>query len=364
MNTLERQKSFVIRFLYWSFILLIGVLFYIYLWPVVWPFVVAFVIAWAIEKPVEWLIKRLNLPRVVSVVTVVLFFVLLFSGILLLFGTSIVSLIRDMAKTLPILFDKSILPLLDSSLDWLESLLISIDPSFAIALETTIDSAFEMMSNGVVSMCGSVVTSLGGLITTIPSLFMKFMILVIATIFISIDYHMIKDVLVRFVPQKGKNIFHEFVPYFGKTVPKCIVSYVLIFTLTCVELWIGFILLRLKSPFLLAVLIAILDILPVLGTGTILIPWAILSLIRGNIFLGVGLVILYVVITVIRNIVEPRLVGKQMELHPVVTFASMLIGLHFFGILGLFGMPLIVSFLGKLYKKGIIGCTNKETGIL
>ena len=359
MDTLNRQKAFVIRCFYWSFILLFLGLFYIYLWPVLWPFMIAFVIAWAIEKPVLWLKDRLNLPRVLSVVLVVLLFVLVFLGVLLMFGTSIVSVIADLARALPTFFDKSILPLLDSSFDWLESLVISIDPSVASALQATMDSAFEMMSDGVVSVCGSVVSFLGSWITTIPSLFMKFMILIIATIFISIDYDMIKHTLLRLVPQKAQTILHEFIPYFGKTVPKCILSYVLIFMLTCIELWIGFMLLHLKSAFLLAVLIAILDILPILGTGTILIPWALISLVRGNLFLGVGLVVLYVAITVIRNIVEPRLVGKQMELHPIITFASMLVGLHFFGILGLFLTPLVVSFFVKLYKKGIIGCTNE-----
>ena len=188
---------------------------------------------------------------------------------------------------------------------------------------------------------------------------MKSVILIIATIFISIDFQMIKKYILSYIPEKGMKILHEFVPYFGRTVPKCIVSYILIFMLTCFELWVGFSLLRLSNAFLLALLIAVLDILPVLGTGTILIPWAILSFIRGNFFLGIGLVVLYVVITVIRNVVEPRLVGKQMELHPVVTFASMLIGLHFFGILGLFGMPLFVSFLAQLSKKEIIGCRKK-----
>ena len=363
MDRIEGQKNFVIKFLYWACIGLIAFGFYVYLWPVVWPFVIAFVLAWAFEKPIIWLKDHTNISRTFAVVIVILLFVLVMSGILLLFGTSIFSVIRNAAKSVPAIFDNHILPLLDSSLDWLEKLLISIDPSFAKALEGTIDTAFTMMSDEVVRICGSIVSSLGSMITSIPSLFMKFMILVIATIFISIDFSTIKSAVLKVVPSKGQNILREFVPYFGKTVPKCIVSYFLIFILTCAELWLGFTLLRLKSAFLLAMLIAILDILPVLGTGTILIPWAILSLLRGNLFLGIGLVVLYLAITVIRNIVEPRLVGKQMELHPVVTFASMLVGLHFLGIVGLFLTPLCVSFIQKLYNKGIIGnknnpCTN------
>ena len=354
-NRTEFQRTFIIKFLYWLCIGLIAFAVYKFLWPVLWPFVIAFVFAWAFEKPIVFLKDHANIPRTLSVILVVLCSVLIFVGVLLLFGTSIVSLVKNIAGTIPVIFDKSIVPLLDSSFDWLKSLVVSIDPSFASALEGTFDSLFEMMSDEIVAICGSVVSSLGGSITRIPGLFMKFMILVIATIFISIDYSMIKNAIFHCIPEKGKQILNEFIPYFGKTVPKCIFSYVLIFMITCMELWLGFSLLRLNSAFLLAVLIAVLDILPVLGTGTILIPWAIISLIRRNIFLGVGLIVLYIAITVIRNVIEPRLVGKQMELHPVVTFASMLAGLHFLGIAGLFLFPLCVSFIQELYKKGVIG---------
>lgn len=96
------------------------------------------------------------------------------------------------------------------------------------------------------------------------------------------------------------------------------------------------------------------NILPVLGTGTVLIPWSIIHIMTGNYSMAAGIFILYLVITVIRNIVEPKLIGKQMELHPVITLASMLTGLKFFGIWGLFGLPIGISFLKKLNSNGII----------
>ena len=78
------------------------------------------------------------------------------------------------------------------------------------------------------------------------------------------------------------------------------------------------------------------------------------NLITGKYTLGSRHFILYVVITIIRNIVEPKLIGKQMELHPVLTLASMLTGLKFFGIWGLFGLPIVVSFLKKMNTNGTI----------
>ena len=119
----------------------------------------------------------------------------------------------------------------------------------------------------------------------------------------------------------------------------------LILFMTFMELFIGLKILKVPYAGIIAFVIAILDILPVLGTGGVLIPWSIVSLILGDFITAAGIIILYIVITVIRNIVEPRLIGKQMGLHPVVTLAAMLVGLNLFGIVGLFGFPILFSFL-------------------
>lgn len=105
---------------------------------------------------------------------------------------------------------------------------------------------------------------------------------------------------------------------------------------------------------LVALLIAIFDILPVLGTGGIMIPWVILSALQGNFSRALALLVVYVVITVIRNIIEPRIVGKQIGLHPVLTLMSMFVGTHLFGVTGLFGLPILLSLLRYLNDTGTI----------
>lgn len=100
--------------------------------------------------------------------------------------------------------------------------------------------------------------------------------------------------------------------------------------------------------------IAIFDILPVLGTGGIMIPWVILSALGGDLPHAFALLVLYVIITVIRNIIEPRIVGAQIGLHPVLTLMSMFVGNHLFGIVGLFGLPILLSLLRYLNDNGTI----------
>ena len=99
---------------------------------------------------------------------------------------------------------------------------------------------------------------------------------------------------------------------------------------------------------------AFVDILPVLGTGTILIPWGVYMLISGNYFMGIGILILYVIITVIRQILEPKIVGSYVGLYPLVTLMAMYIGTKVMGFFGLFLFPITIILLKKMNDDGHI----------
>ena len=142
----------------------------------------------------------------------------------------------------------------------------------------------------------------------------------------------------------------------------CIRSYALIMSITFVELSVGLTLIGVNRAILVALLIAIFDILPVLGTGGIMIPWVILSALGGDLPHAFALLVLYVIITVIRNIIEPRIVGAQIGLHPVLTLMSMFVGNHLFGIVGLFGLPILLSLLRYLNDNGTISVPRLRPG--
>ena len=124
--------------------------------------------------------------------------------------------------------------------------------------------------------------------------------------------------------------------------------------LTFLEVFLGLTLLRVDYALLIALVTAVVDILPVLGTGTVMIPWGIAMLVTGNYPLGVGLLILYAVITVVRQMLEPRVVGHQIGLYPLVTLMCMFIGTYLFGAVGLFGVPILVTLLVHLNASGDI----------
>jgi predicted PurR-regulated permease PerM len=131
-------------------------------------------------------------------------------------------------------------------------------------------------------------------------------------------------------------------------------SYMIIMIITFFELFAGLSILKVNYALPIAAIVAFLDILPVLGTGGIIIPWSIVELILKNYFLGFGLLILYVAVTVIRNVLEPRIIGHQIGLHPIITITAMYAGLRLFGFGGLFLAPVVVITVKYLNDTGKI----------
>ncbi len=356
----ERRRMAVINFLYWGMIVLCCFAGIKYFLPVLMPFVIAYLVGWILNRPVKWLNKRIKLPRAICAILMVLLFFSAAVLVIALIGTPIVMVAQSVARKLPAIVEEGILPDLAYFFEFLEQIVANIDPNIGAAMDSAINSAFNLLSNSVGTFFGNLFSSFGGFLTSVPGAVMKTLITLIASVFIASDFETVKSFIIRLLPEKAKPIIHQFGQYFGHTLPKCLLPYLFILCLTFFELWLGLALIKVNSSATLAVLIAFLDILPVLGTGTVLIPWAVISLMRRKVGMAVKLIILYVVIAIIRNTLEPKLVGQQIHLHPVITFAAMLIGIQLFGFLGMIGLPLMLAFLRELHEKGIIKIPGLE----
>ena len=144
-----------------------------------------------------------------------------------------------------------------------------------------------------------------------------------AACFLTSDYPRIsRFFLAQFSPEK-QAIIRSAKRLFTENILKMLRGYFILFLLTFAELFAGFLILRMEYAAVLALLIAVLDILPVVGTGTVLLPWAAVQLLLGQGTKALQLVGLYLVITVVRNVLEPRVIGRQVGLPPIVTLVAM-----------------------------------------
>jgi sporulation integral membrane protein YtvI len=197
----------------------------------------------------------------------------------------------------------------------------------------------------------SFVTSI---ITTIPRIFVYTLITIVSTFYIALDFQNINRSVALQIPPRVRNIMIDIKSRFLEAIYKYIRAYFTIFMITYSELTAGFLIIGIRYAFVISFLVALVDIIPVLGTGTILIPWGIISIIRQDYFTGFALLILYAVITVIRNIIEPKIVGASIGLYPVVTLIAMFVGFNIIGIPGLFLFPITILMLKNLNDEGKI----------
>jgi predicted PurR-regulated permease PerM len=114
----------------------------------------------------------------------------------------------------------------------------------------------------------------------------------------------------------------------------------------------GFVILGVRYSLLIAVIVALLDVLPVIGVGTVLVPWSVWCLLVGDVRLGVGLIILFATNEIIRQFAEPKIIGKHLGIHPLVTLILLYVGYSLMGLFGLFLLPVVTVIVNAALVKG------------
>jgi len=116
--------------------------------------------------------------------------------------------------------------------------------------------------------------------------------------------------------------------------------------------------LNVEYPLLIALGIAFVDALPILGSGTIMVPWAIISALNGDLHLGLAILILWGIMSAVRQIIEPRIISKQIGIHPIFTLIAMYTGFKFIGIMGMIIGPIVLIILKNIFStlidKGVL----------
>lgn len=196
------------------------------------------------------------------------------------------------------------------------------------------------------SLVGRLAGGFAAILRRLPGVIFFLLVSVISSFYFAVEYERVRDVFLRFLPRCIASRLPAWRQRVSQGLKRCLRAYFLLFLLTLAELTLGFSLLRVDYPFLIALLGAALDILPVLGVGTLLIPWAIFAMITGSTLRGAGLLVLYGVMTVVRQVAEPHLVGKSLGLHPLLMLIAFYVGLKLFGFLGIFIGPAL-AVLGK-----------------
>jgi len=350
----EKRRKFIIDFTYFLIIAVLTVLAFKYVLPILIPFIIAFAVAYFLRKPIDIISNNLKISRKITSVIVVACFYFVIGFIIALAGTRIAVAVKEFFEAVPHLYNHHIAPSLYDLFYGIEQLMLQLDVSMFELFTSFETELMQYLGTLISGFSGLAVSAVSGVAGVVPGFFIKTLLMIISTFFIASDYDRIISFFMKQLGESRGELIVSTKEYIVGTLFICLRSYIIIMLITFAEITIGLSVLRIQHAALIAAVIAVFDILPMLGTGGIIIPWGIISLISGNVFLGIGLLVLYVAITVIRNIIEPKIVGGQLGLHPIVTLISMFTGLQLCGIVGLFGFPVLLSLIVNLNKKGTI----------
>ncbi len=172
--------------------------------------------------------------------------------------------------------------------------------------------------------------------------------------FMTADYERIGAFIKKNVPEKVTTRITQIKEYAITALLRYLKGLFIIMCVMFCVLLVAFWVLKINSALLLALVIALMDALPVLGMGLVLIPWGIISLIMGDISTGISLVLLYVLVVIIRQFIEPKIISSSLGLHPLITLIGMYLGFRLFGVGGIIIIPIIIIILVFLNRSGAI----------
>lgn len=201
--------------------------------------------------------------------------------------------------------------------------------------------------------------AIGRFLRATPRFLIRAVVCVMATFYLSADYGRLCDRFCSLLPSAYTRRIASIGGGVGRAVRRYLRAYLLLFVLTFFEVLIGLWILRQPYAFLIALGVAVVDLLPLFGAGAVLVPWAIFSLLFGAHSLGLGLLILFGVMTIVRQIAEPHVVGGSLGLHPFVTILFLFVGWELFGVLGMILAP-GAALLGKEILTGRTGEKAKD----
>ena len=340
---MQKKRDFLTTVAYWTVIAAAVYLGFEYLLPISVPFIIGILLA----RLVVFISQKTSCThRIFRIVLSLVLYSIIGLGISLLIADGL-STVTQIVKWLPQFYEKKLLPLATMVYDWCMQTIVHLDPALMGALETLLESLLSSLKNLITFLSGVAVNLVSGVVTGVPDLILSLLAMIFSTVFVVSDYERIVGFYSANVPQSIKKVLDDISFYLTNTLFVVIRSYLLIMLLTFTELSILFSLFGIEQAILKAGIIALLDIMPILGTGGIMIPWAVTSLVLGYTGLGIQLFIIYAIVTVVRNYVEPKIVGTQLGLHPIITLVAMFIGLRLFGFWGLFGLPVGISYLWK-----------------
>lgn len=313
------------------------------------PFLVAFIISLMLEPAIKYIMKKTKLTRRTSSIIIFTIAIAIILGAIIWIIVTLFSESSSLLQSLNEYFDKAYIQFQN---------LISTFNFDKIHLSNEILSVIQNSTEDLLTTASNwlrnALTGLINIVTSLPSIAICIGITLIALYFICVDKIYILDQIEHHLPKiwvkKISNHLRDLIKTLGGYLKAEATLVLVSFIISLIGLYIleftGF---NIQYPLLMALFIGFVDALPILGSGTVMVPWAIICAINGDINLGIAILVLLIIMSVARQILEPKLVSKNIGVHPIFTLIAMYTGFKFIGIIGLLVGPIVLIIFKNIF---------------
>ncbi|TCS80594.1 sporulation integral membrane protein YtvI [Tepidibacillus fermentans] len=331
-------------------ILLLPILFY-FVFPHFIPFIIALLLAIMLEPLNEWLIRNTKIKRKLAVH---LTYFLFLGSIALIFYFTVTKIIIELVN-----FTTFVQKNISFIQKWFYELYLKIQniiqmlpPETSARINQSFMKFVDQLAN--LNLLSTIWSGIYGITTAIPNLFFIVLIILISLYFFTLHLPGLKNQFYQYFKDSSRQKVQVVLNDIRNATIGFLQGQLILSTITFLVSSIGLFILGVNYALIIAFFIVIVDVLPILGTGSVLVPWAIYALTQGNTYLAIGLIVLFLVMTIVRRIVEPKILGEQIGLSALSTLISIWVGFKVLGVLGVFLGPLIIILYKAFVKAEII----------
>lgn len=332
-----------------------------WLFPLLYPFLIAWLIAYAMNPFVSWLQSSLKSPRWFAVTLALAIY---FGGAAIVLTAAITRLIKELLH-LAESVDLHAAQWRDLFIEWSQSegiqnlindinRFIADNPGYGHTLNENIGNTASTITVAVSRIMNDTLAAIVNILTSLPNIGVIVIVILLSVFLISKNWDTDMGLITRVIPAPFRSIASQIWTDLQKALSGYVRSQFIMISITALIVLIGLLILKVDSPFTYALLIGFVDLLPYLGVGTILVPWLLYAFFTGNVTLGIGLSILYGIIIVARQIIEPKVLSSSVGLEPLPTIISTFVGLKLFGFLGLIIGPVSLVIASACIRAGVL----------
>lgn len=317
--------------------------------PYILPFVLGTIVALLAQPSINFITNRLKIKRGIVGIVVVLFFFAIICLILVAIVAKIVNELAALSTVLPGTLNKLVnygYKYIDMAAIYYEML----DP----AIVDSIKGAANRVFSGSFTAAVFLVNMALNILKSLPGLLMLFLVTLLSSIYIAIDLPRIKAKFFSAFTKEDSSRAKIIILESNKMLGNYLKAYLFLISVTFIETLIGTSILKIKYGVLLSVVTSISDMLPILGPGTVLVPTGTIYIITGDYVRGIGIYILYLIILVVRQVIEPKVVSSSLGIYPLAIIMAIFIGIKAYGFTGMIFAVFLVVFYVVLQKVGVL----------